>query len=247
MFVSSALSLTLLAQAVAAVSQTCDYLKANTKVLVETDRFAIPKAPYSAELDEYWSKASADLKPSCIVYPTSAEEASQAIRALSIDGNNEAFAIKSGGLSANDGFNSVKDGPLISTRRLTGVRYDADKGFVRVATGNRWTEVQKQLDPFNVTVAGARVGEVGVGGYMSGGEFCLMSALLTEEHGTEGNYANSSHQGVSHSTAHAMAGESTHSPVWRLFLPTELSSPHPRRSTPIFSQLSRAAPIILAW
>ncbi|TLD10157.1 hypothetical protein PgNI_05719 [Pyricularia grisea] len=175
MFVFTALSLMLLVRAVSTASQTCDYLKANTKIPVETDHFAIPKAPYSAELDEYWSKASADLKPSCVVYPTSAEEASQAIRALSIDGNNDTFAIKSGGLSANDGFNSVKDGTLISTRRLTDVRYDADKGLVRVATGNRWTDVQKQLDPFNVTVAGARVGEVGVGGYMSGGGFSFHS------------------------------------------------------------------------
>lgn len=175
MFVPIALSLTLFAQAAAAASTTCDYLKANTKVLVETDHVAIPEAPYTAELDEYWSRACADLKPSCVILPTSAEEASQVIRALRIDGNNESFAIKSGGLSANDGFNSINGGPLVSTRRLTDVRYDAGKGLVRIGTGNRWTDVQKQLDNFNVTVAGARVGEVGVGGFMSGGGFSFHS------------------------------------------------------------------------
>lgn len=168
------LALALLATT-AAASQTCDLLKAGNKIDVQTDRFSIPKAPYASELDEYWSRASADLKPSCVVLPKSAQEVSDIVKALSASGNNESFAIKAGGLSANDGHNSVRDGPLISVRRLTEIRYDADKKLVRIEPGSRWTDVQRALDPVGMTVAGARVGEVGVGGYMNGGGFSFLS------------------------------------------------------------------------
>ncbi|KAL8337493.1 hypothetical protein RB601_006983 [Gaeumannomyces tritici] len=171
---STYLGLALLATA-AAASQTCDLLKAGGSVDVQTDRFAIPKAPYASELDEYWSRASADLKPACVVLPTSAQQVSEVVKALGASGNKDTFAVKAGGLSANDGHNSVRDGVLVSVRRLTEVRYDADKKLVRVGTGSRWTEVQRALDPHGVTVAGSRVGEVGVGGYMNGGGFSFLS------------------------------------------------------------------------
>lgn len=40
----------------------------------------------------------------------------------------------------------------------------------RVGTGNRWNRVYEELDRFNVSVIGGRVGTVGVGGFVVGGE-----------------------------------------------------------------------------
>lgn len=153
---------------VAAASMTCDALAKAGPVQVEFDRFAIPPAPYAAELDEYWSRGCRDLKPACVLHPKSAQEVAAVVQALRT--NNESFAVKSGGLSANPAWASVSGGPLISTRRLTEVSYDPATKIARIGTGNRWTDVQKALDPLGVTVAGARVGEVGVGGYLVGGK-----------------------------------------------------------------------------
>lgn len=41
---------------------------------------------------------------------------------------------------------------------------------VRVGPGNRWDAVAEALDGSGYTVVGGRIGNVGVGGYMLGGE-----------------------------------------------------------------------------
>ena len=45
----------------------------------------------------------------------------------------------------------------------------APNGSVTIGVGRRWNEVYDFLAKFNVTVAGARVTNVGVGGYTLGG------------------------------------------------------------------------------
>jgi FAD/FMN-containing dehydrogenase len=102
------------------------------------------------------------MKPSCQLYPTTADEVAAIVRIL--NGNNETFAIKSGGHNPNQGFASIAGGPLISTRELNEVIYDAANGVVHVGPGNDWDDVMKALDGTGVTVAGGRIGDVGVGG-----------------------------------------------------------------------------------
>lgn len=102
------------------------------------------------------------MKPSCQLYPKTAEEVASIVRVLGA--NNESFAIKSGGHSPNQGFASIAGGPLISTSKLNEVVYDEAKGTVRVGPGNDWEDVSKALDGTGVTVVGGRIGDVGVGG-----------------------------------------------------------------------------------
>jgi len=88
-----------------------------------------------------------------------------------LQGNNETFAVKSGGHNPNKNFASVKDGPLISTASLNEVLFDNVAQTVRVGPGNRWEDVIDALEGTGMTVVGGRIGEVGVGGYVVGGKY----------------------------------------------------------------------------
>lgn len=128
---------------------------------------------YTTEQTNYWSTACGLLKPSCIIYPSSAQEVATIIRVL--NENDETFAIKSGGHNPNKGFASIDGGPLISTKYLNEVNFDPSSMTVRVGPGNDWEDVQKQLTPAGVTVVGGRIGGVGVGGYVLGGGLSFLS------------------------------------------------------------------------
>ncbi|KAL8695588.1 MAG: hypothetical protein Q9224_003321 [Gallowayella concinna] len=60
-----------------------------------------------------------------------------------------------------------------------GVQYDAANSVAKVGAGQRWGDVYKQLDAYNVTVVGGRVLDVGVGGLILG---CGLS-YLSDLHG----------------------------------------------------------------
>lgn len=79
-----------------------------------------PSLEYLSEQRNYWSTGCGALKPSCIFYPKSAEEVASIVKVL--NGNNETFAVKSGGHNPNQGFSSIQSGPLISTKELNEVR-----------------------------------------------------------------------------------------------------------------------------
>lgn len=129
---------------------------------------------YIQEQNNYWSTGNGKLKPSCILYPQSAQEVAAIVKIL--DENDEKFAVKSGGHNANKGFASINGGPLISTKYLNEVTFDPASMTVRVGPGNDWQDVQEALQDAGVTVVGGRIGEVGVGGYILGGGLSFLSA-----------------------------------------------------------------------
>jgi hypothetical protein len=128
---------------------------------------------YVWEQNNYWSTGCGAMKPSCILYPSSAQEVAAIVRVL--NANDEPFVIKSGGHNPNKGFSSIAGGPLISTKYLNEVNFDPSSMTVRVGPGNDWQDVQKQLQAAGVTAVGGRIGEVGVGGYMVGGGLSFLS------------------------------------------------------------------------
>jgi FAD/FMN-containing dehydrogenase len=128
---------------------------------------------YTAEQSNYWSTGCGALKPSCILYPSTAQEVAAIVRIL--NENNEPFVVKSGGHNPNQGFASIDGAPLISTKYLNEVTFDPASMTVRVGPGNDWQDVQEQLQSAGVAVVGGRIGEVGVGGYMVGGGLSFMS------------------------------------------------------------------------
>lgn len=54
--------------------------------------------------------------------------------------------------------------------------YDPELQVVKIGGGARWADVYSTLEPLNVTVAGGRASDVGVGGFLTGGGNNLFSA-----------------------------------------------------------------------
>lgn len=151
------------------VGDTCSTISNTSNIDVKTAL----STEYASEQSDYWSTGCSNLKPSCILYPKSAEEVATILR--SIHDNNETFVVKSGGHNPNKHFASIDGGPLISTRKLNEVIYDAASSTVRVGPGNDWENVHEALKDTGVTVVGGRIGGVGVGGYVLGGGLSFLS------------------------------------------------------------------------
>ncbi|KAI4863000.1 FAD binding domain-containing protein [Hypoxylon rubiginosum] len=148
---------------------TCETVENRTSISISTWL----SIDYTEEQSHYWSTSCSDLKPSCILEPSTTEEVAAIVSILRE--NNETFAVKSGGHNPNNYFASVDGGPLISTKNLNEVIFDAKSETVRVGPGNRWDEVGEQLDATGYTVVGGRIGNVGVGGYLLGNGLSFMS------------------------------------------------------------------------
>ncbi|KAI0007439.1 FAD binding domain-containing protein [Xylariaceae sp. FL0662B] len=128
---------------------------------------------YNTEQTEYWSTSCGDLKPACIITPSTTEEVAAVVSILRE--NNDTFAVKSGGHNPNNYFASVDGGPLLSTMKLNEVIFNSDDETVRVGPGNRWEDVSGTLDGTGYQAVGGRIGNVGVGGYILGGGLSFMS------------------------------------------------------------------------
>lgn len=79
------------------------------------------------------------------------------------------FAVRSGGHMASPLAANINDGVLIDMADLSEVTYDPSSSTVTVGSGNRWGDVYAALDPYNITVAGGRIVDVGVAGLTLGG------------------------------------------------------------------------------
>jgi FAD/FMN-containing dehydrogenase len=151
------------------VGDTCATVEGTTAIDIEY-RFALE---YTSEQLNYWSTGCGALKPSCQLYPTTANEVAAIVKIL--NGNNETFVTKSGGHNPNKNFASIDGGPLISTKKLNEVTFDAASMTVRVGPGNDWQDIHEALEGTGVTVVGGRIGDVGVGGYVVGGGLSFLS------------------------------------------------------------------------
>jgi hypothetical protein len=61
--------------------------------------------------------------------------------------------------------------------RFNKVKYDSVAGEAEIGTGLNFDEVYDALAPDNVSVAGARVTGIGVGGFVLGGGKCINDAM----------------------------------------------------------------------
>ncbi|KAI9687153.1 MAG: hypothetical protein M1822_002564 [Bathelium mastoideum] len=114
----------------------------------------------------YWA-ANVPLHPKCIVRPRTTEEVSRVIKALAkVDG---LVALRSGGHTQWAGSNDIHDGVTIDLGRMTDVTYDAHSQLASIQPGPRWGDVYQELLKYDVCVTGGRDGNVGIGGYLTGG------------------------------------------------------------------------------
>lgn len=163
------LLLLFLASSPLATANTCSAIQNYTSISVATRN----SDDYASEQSEYWSTACSALQPSCILFPSSTADVVEIVHVLSQ--NADRFAVKSGGHNPNNGFASIDDAPLLSTKKLDEVTLDTTTGTVRVGPGNRWDDVALKLNGTGWTVVGGRIGNVGVGGYVLGGGLSFLS------------------------------------------------------------------------
>lgn len=161
----------LLALARAALADTCESVEALRYIDVARSL----DLAYIDEQSEYWSTSCSALRPSCIIFPKSAEEVSTVVKILA-NTTEKFFAVKSGGHNPNNGFSSVQGGPLIVTEKLGQANVNQETGVIDVGPGNRLDGIAAKLQGSGWTFVGGRIGNTGVGGLVLGGGLSYMSA-----------------------------------------------------------------------
>jgi FAD/FMN-containing dehydrogenase len=153
--------------------QACTEIKnaLPNKVLIN----GIVSVKYDYETSQYWSTTLRQVKPACIVQPSSAEDVAATVLVLN-KYSSVPFAIRSGGHDPNVGHATVQDGVLITMTNLQGAEYDAEKNVAYVKPGGEWNDVIGELEPHGVAIAGGRMGLVGVGGLLLQGGLSFLSA-----------------------------------------------------------------------
>ncbi|KAF4633494.1 hypothetical protein G7Y89_g4636 [Cudoniella acicularis] len=125
-------------------------------------------AAYNQSLNSYWSQQEEQVTPCCIVSPTSAQDISAAIKALTKNLSCK-FAVRSGGHTAQAGSANIENGVTIDLSALNEITLSANKILATVGPGQRWGNVYTYLQTYNLSIAGGRAGGVGVGGLTIGG------------------------------------------------------------------------------
>ncbi|KAK2462597.1 hypothetical protein APHAL10511_005330 [Amanita phalloides] len=129
----------------------------------------------------YHFSASNTQQCACTVEPGSLEDVGKILQILG--STRTPFSVKSGGHSANPGFSS-SEGVQIVMKRFDNIEYDPETQTVTFGTGLVFDEVYAALEPYNMTVAGARAAGIGVGGFLLGGGY----SWKTNEYGLGFDY-----------------------------------------------------------
>ena len=106
--------------------------------------------------------------PACRFAPKCTEDVSRAIAILSESVCK--FAVRGGGHMSWAGAANIQDGVTIDLGLMKDVTVSRDSKTTSVGSGARWQDVYLKLDAMNLSVAGGRVYDVGVGGLLLGGE-----------------------------------------------------------------------------
>ncbi|RYP16713.1 hypothetical protein DL765_004949 [Monosporascus sp. GIB2] len=140
---------------------------------------------YESRTDSYFS-VSAQLKPYCIVQPTTAQEVGLIVTTLTHAATCQ-FAIRSGGHTVWPGANNINDGVTIDMGMdyirvferpadshdhaglMNKTTYVPETKVAQIQAGSIWGDVYGALEPYGVTVPGGRTSTVGVAGFLTGG------------------------------------------------------------------------------
>lgn len=167
--------------AAAATSTSSFSVQCSTLSVLLPTKVAQPgSGAYTSSLESYFWQQEQDMQPDCIVTPTSNTDVQVAVGALTGVYALDAWAanpvaVRSGGHGVVVGASNDNYGVAIDLSSLNTITLSADKKVVSLGAGVRWQDVYAALDPYNLTVSGARVAGLGVGGFLTGGayESCL--------------------------------------------------------------------------
>lgn len=135
-------------------------------------------ATYKASTLSYFFQQDR-LSPSCIVRPTSAADVSFIVTTSTqyggSNGNTSALAIRSGGHAPVPRAANIDHGATIDLTNMNDITINLDRSSVSVGGGAIWKNIYAALQPMNLTVLGARVADLGVGGFLTGGELLSLN------------------------------------------------------------------------
>ena len=80
-------------------------------------------------------------------------------------------------LTEHTGSANIENGVTIDMRGLKGIEISKDNTYVTISVGETWGSVYEELEKHGLTTAGGRVGRVGVGGLVLGGESLNISRV----------------------------------------------------------------------
>jgi FAD/FMN-containing dehydrogenase len=133
---------------------------------------------YISSTFQYWNARNSVYRPSCVVFPTSAEDVSDALSIIKSSGSR--FAIKTVGHNPNKFFSSVDQGVLLDLRKMNQKSYDKATNLITYGPGQSFGDIYNYLQDngFGVQPVGARLAGVGTGLGLGGG-----LSYLSTEHG----------------------------------------------------------------
>lgn len=67
------------------------------------------------------------------------------------------------------GSSNIDNGFVFDLRDLNMIDFSTSDQTVKLGSGSTWKDVNAALTPYNVSVVGGRINEVGVGGFLTGG------------------------------------------------------------------------------
>ena len=139
-------------------------------------RISLPdESAYDGSLSSYYSEQERELKPGCIFSPVNAQEVSEFVKLVAPDGQagddaSSKFAIRGGGHTMFKGAANIDDGVTIDMRSMNSLELSDDQKMASVGGGTVWSDIYPELVQHNLTVLGARVPGVGLGGFATGGK-----------------------------------------------------------------------------
>jgi FAD/FMN-containing dehydrogenase len=135
---------------------------------------------YNTANSSYFTTFNNTIRPAIIVQPTNSQDVGNLMKALNphLLKQEVSLAIRGTGHTPFAGASNVEGGVTVDLRGIKGVRFEKEKGEVEISVGETWGDVYAELEKHEMTAPGGRVGMVGVGGLVLGGQLGLYSALF---------------------------------------------------------------------
>lgn len=136
------------------------------------DKVSYPiSATYKNSTKSYFSAFENELRPTCVVAPTSTKDVAlilstlkQLKRVAKIQ-----LAIRGGGHTPFAGSANINEGVTVDMRSMRGIKISHDRKITSIGAGEIWGNVYRKLDAMGLSVSGGRVSETGVAGLTTGG------------------------------------------------------------------------------
>ncbi|ESZ95986.1 putative oxidoreductase, FAD-binding [Sclerotinia borealis F-4128] len=129
----------------------------------------------------YFAQQEGELSPYCYVKPECSQDVANSVHTLARLNGKEIvpvcpFAVRSGGHHTVIGIANIHNGITIDLRNLNKTTVSRDKKTAFVEPGARSGSVYETLVPLGLALPGGRIGDIGVGGFTSGGGISYFGA-----------------------------------------------------------------------